>query len=185
MRISGKDKSSDATAASSNDGSNAPGGSSSAAGGGTSGASSSSSGTSGNNGGSSTGSGSSGDGSGSSAAAPTTSLQKLDKDVDRIIDSRDNEFVLSASKDAVASLTLDPQFTQDVTCLLTMAAVRAHLGAARAHEDSRGAGAGSQWVTSMWFVGLVRWQLHPACQLQPRSSGELCAQPGARFPSFP
>jgi Kef-type K+ transport system membrane component KefB len=43
--------------------------------------------------------------------------------VDRIIDSHDNEYVLSSSRDAAATLTLDPQFVQDLTFILTTAAI--------------------------------------------------------------
>eukprot|EP00877_Chromochloris_zofingiensis_P006119 jgi/Chrzof1/1760/Cz10g20050.t1_KEA4[v5.2] len=57
------------------------------------------------------------------APAKAAELPSLDKDVDRIIDSRDNEFVLSAPKDGVAALTLDPLLIQDLTLLLASAAV--------------------------------------------------------------
>lgn len=48
----------------------------------------------------------------------------VEKGVDRIIDSQDNEFVLSAPpKDQVATLTLDPLLIQDLTFLFASAAV--------------------------------------------------------------
>lgn len=51
--------------------------------------------------------------------APST-----ERGVDRIIDSQDNEFVLSAPpKDQLAALTLDPLLIQDLTFLLASAAV--------------------------------------------------------------
>eukprot|EP00879_Flechtneria_rotunda_P007639 GHRR01008011.1.p1 GENE.GHRR01008011.1~~GHRR01008011.1.p1 ORF type:complete len:773 (+),score=293.49 GHRR01008011.1:254-2572(+) len=57
------------------------------------------------------------------AAAPKPSIPQLDKGVDRIIDSQDNEFVLSAPNDLVATLTLDPLLIQDLTFLFASAAV--------------------------------------------------------------
>lgn len=53
-------------------------------------------------------------------------VPSVEKGVDRIIDSHDNEFVLSAPpKDQVATLTLDPLFIQDLTFLFASAAVSA------------------------------------------------------------
>lgn len=56
-------------------------------------------------------------------AAAAEKPQKIELGVDRIIDSKDNEFVLSAPKDNVATLTLDPQLIQDLTFLFASAAV--------------------------------------------------------------
>eukprot|EP00775_Hariotina_reticulata_P009774 gene9774-9931_t len=53
----------------------------------------------------------------------TIANDELDHGVDRIIDSHDNEFVLSAPKDNVATLTLDPLLVQDLTLLFASAAV--------------------------------------------------------------
>jgi hypothetical protein len=53
----------------------------------------------------------------------------IEKGVDRIIDSQDNEFVLSAPpKDQVATLTLDPLLIQDLTFLFASAAVSVGTG---------------------------------------------------------
>jgi hypothetical protein len=41
--------------------------------------------------------------------------------VDRLIDSRDNTFVLSTPSD-VSALAIDPQLIQDITCMLVAAA---------------------------------------------------------------
>lgn len=54
-------------------------------------------------------------------------LPEVELGVDRIIDSQDNEFVLSAPKENVASLTLDPQLIQDLTFLFASAAVSSYL----------------------------------------------------------
>jgi len=60
-----------------------------------------------------------------SAPSPQNTLPQLSHGVDRIIDSHDNEFVLSAPKDNVATLTLDPLLVQDLTLLFASAAVSA------------------------------------------------------------
>jgi hypothetical protein len=75
------------------------------------------------------GSGSSSSSSGDTPppAAPEVP-QQIELGVDRIIDSQDNEFVLSAPKDSVATLTLDPQLIQDLTFLFASAAVSTHAG---------------------------------------------------------
>jgi hypothetical protein len=71
---------------------------------------------------SSAGSGSSGSSSSSSHQEKEPSVSE--RGVDRIIDSQDNEFVLSAPpKDQVATLTLDPLLIQDLTFLFASAAV--------------------------------------------------------------
>ncbi|KAK9819825.1 hypothetical protein WJX72_002802 [[Myrmecia] bisecta] len=44
---------------------------------------------------------------------------QVEKDVDRIIDAQDNEYVLSAPKDGALGLTLDPQLIRDLTVLIT------------------------------------------------------------------
>lgn len=49
--------------------------------------------------------------------------RERERGVDRIIDSRDNEFVLSFSKDNYATLTLDPQLVQDLTVVFSSSAV--------------------------------------------------------------
>jgi hypothetical protein len=68
--------------------------------------------------------GNSSDASGGAADSPDpTALPHFEQEVDRIIDSHDNVFVLSASKDGAAALTLDPQLIQDVTFILATAAV--------------------------------------------------------------
>lgn len=70
-------------------------------------------------GGSSAAGGSSGGSSHGDKEAPSA-----ERGVDRIIDSQDNEFVLSAPpKDQVATLTLDPLLIQDLTFLFASAAV--------------------------------------------------------------
>ncbi|CAL8461875.1 g1406 [Coccomyxa elongata] len=43
----------------------------------------------------------------------------VEKEVDRIIDSQDNEYVLSRPKDGAMGLTLDPQLIRDLTVLIT------------------------------------------------------------------
>ncbi|GIL84773.1 hypothetical protein Vretimale_14445 [Volvox reticuliferus] len=48
---------------------------------------------------------------------------EVEPDVDRIIDSQDNEFVLSKPNESVASLTLDQQLIRDISVLLVAAAV--------------------------------------------------------------
>ena len=64
------------------------------------------------------------DASGDGGSSPdSTALPHFEQEVDRIIDSHDNVFVLSASKDGAASLTLDPQLIQDLTFILATAAV--------------------------------------------------------------
>lgn len=67
-------------------------------------------------------------GSGSSGSSSSSHQEKepsvSERGVDRIIDSQDNEFVLSAPpKDQVATLTLDPLLIQDLTFLFASAAV--------------------------------------------------------------
>ena len=53
--------------------------------------------------------GGSGSGSGRTAGLKEEAVAEVEKSVDRIIDSHDNEFVLSKSGSGLASLTLDPQ----------------------------------------------------------------------------
>lgn len=61
---------------------------------------------------------------GSSHGSHADKETSMEKGVDRIIDSNDNEFVLSAPpKDQVATLTLDPLLIQDLTFLFASAAV--------------------------------------------------------------
>ena len=50
-----------------------------------------------------------GSGSGGTAGVKEEAMAEVEKSVDRIIDSHDNEFVLSKSGSGLASLTLDPQ----------------------------------------------------------------------------
>eukprot|EP00210_Caulerpa_lentillifera_P001243 g1199.t1 len=52
----------------------------------------------------------------------TKSQHEVESDVDRMIDSHDNEFVLSKPKQ-LAAVTLDPVFIQDLTILYTSAAI--------------------------------------------------------------
>ncbi|CAK0783762.1 hypothetical protein CVIRNUC_006962 [Coccomyxa viridis] len=60
-------------------------------------------------------------------AKPKQRHQQLDsnveKEVDRIIDSQDNEYVLSRPKDGAMGLTLDPQLIRDLTVLITSSTV--------------------------------------------------------------
>lgn len=72
---------------------------------------------------SSSGSSPSGSASGESLPAAAEVPQQIELGVDRIIDSQDNEFVLSSPKEGVATLTLDPQLIQDLTFLFASAAV--------------------------------------------------------------
>ncbi|WIA16636.1 hypothetical protein OEZ85_013299 [Tetradesmus obliquus] len=65
----------------------------------------------------------SGSASGESLPAAAEVPQQIELGVDRIIDSQDNEFVLSSPKEGVATLTLDPQLIQDLTFLFASAAV--------------------------------------------------------------
>ena len=59
----------------------------------------------------------------SAAAAGARGGGSVDAEVDRIIDSQDNEYVLSSPKDASAGLTLDPQLVRDLTAVLAAATV--------------------------------------------------------------
>lgn len=63
------------------------------------------------------------DSSDSTNSVTAAQLPEIELGVDRIIDSQDNEFVLSAPKDNVATLTLDPLLIQDLTFLFASAAV--------------------------------------------------------------
>ena len=55
------------------------------------------------------------------ADAAAASAGATEADVDRIIDSQDNEYVLSRPKDAGAGLMLDPQLVRDLTVVMAAA----------------------------------------------------------------
>ncbi|GFR52321.1 hypothetical protein Agub_g14858, partial [Astrephomene gubernaculifera] len=57
------------------------------------------------------------------AAAAAATATSSASEVDRIIDSQDNEFVLSKPSESVASLTLDQQLIMDIAVLLVAAAL--------------------------------------------------------------
>lgn len=72
-------------------------------------------------------------GSGHGSHSSDKDVPSAERGVDRIIDSQDNEFVLSAPpKDQMATLTLDPLLIQDLTFLFASAAVRG-VGRAQQH----------------------------------------------------
>jgi hypothetical protein len=90
--------------------------------------------------------------------------QQIELGVDRIIDSQDNEFVLSAPKDSVATLTLDPQLIQDLTFLFASAAVSMHAGIGALES----AGLCSSSVCGVWCaVGLHMYDASYACLAVP------------------
>jgi hypothetical protein len=101
------------------------------------------------------GGGSGGEGGGGGGAGE---LPSVEVGVDRIIDSHDNEFVLSAPKSgSVASLTLDPRLVQDLTCTLGAAAALGALFEVRGAARRGAYGAGPQgrgWLP--WCSGAVK-----------------------------